>query len=159
MLEFQISELYALAHELLYLGVDDAPIYSDHFTRLNREVFKQANSLYVYHGATNEEEAALCLSLLMAYNATIYNNGDKESHIQALLNRSWAVLDYLPASLLKCQLLVSCYGETFEEELAQEAHAIMNSWTGRDLTKEECEVVERLNDLEEYPYPWTEVGE
>ena len=43
-LESQISALYASAHELLYLGVDGSPIYSDHFNRLNREVFRQANS-------------------------------------------------------------------------------------------------------------------
>ena len=35
-LESQISALYASAHELLYLGVDGSPIYSDHFNRLYR---------------------------------------------------------------------------------------------------------------------------
>ena len=34
----EISTLYSIAHELLYLGMDGAPIYSDHFSRLNREV-------------------------------------------------------------------------------------------------------------------------
>ncbi len=77
-LESEISALYASAHELCYLGMDGRPIYSDQFTRLNRDVFSQANALYDKHGDSDEEEARLCLSLLMGYNATLYNNGDKE---------------------------------------------------------------------------------
>lgn len=153
----QISTLYALAHELLYLGVDDTPIYSDYLIRLNRDVFRQANLLYGRQGATDEEEALLCLSLLMAYNAAAYNNGDKEMRVQHLLDRCWAIIEHLPASLLKCQLLVACYGEVFDKELAQEAHAIMDAWKGCELTKEAYEVIERLKDLEENPYPWSEV--
>lgn len=38
-LESEISALYASAHELCYLGMDGRPIYSDQFTRLNRDVF------------------------------------------------------------------------------------------------------------------------
>lgn len=156
-LESEIAALYALAHELLYLGMDDSPIYSDHFTRLNREVFQKANSLYAQRGATFEEEASLCLAVLMGYNATFYNNGDKEESIQGILNRCWAVLDHLPASLLKVRLLVYCYGEIFDEDLASEAHLIMNGWLGRELTAEEHEVMELLLGMEENPYPWSEV--
>ena len=100
-LDSQITALYTLAHELLYLGSDGSPIYSDHFSRLNGDVLSRANTLYPHHGSTDEEEARLCLSLLMGYNATIYNNGDKEVRIQQILNRCWEVLDRLPASLLK----------------------------------------------------------
>lgn len=156
-LESEISALYALAHELLYLGMDDAPIYSDHFTRLNRDVFQQANSLYEQHGITDEEEASLCLSLMMGYNATLYNNGDKDERIQHILNRCWNVLDHLPASLLKVRLLTFCYGEVFDEELASEAHTIMESWVGRELTADECEISELLKGMEDNPYSWSEV--
>lgn len=158
-LESQITSLYTLAHELLYLGQDNAPIYSDHFTRLNREVFRLANALYDTHSTVPEEEASLCLSLLMGYNATLYNNGDKQERIQNILNRCWKVLDRLPASLCKAQLLTYCYGEVFEEELAEEAHTIIDNWSGRELTAEENEVRELLRNMEENPYPWSEVGE
>lgn len=158
-LESQIISLYSLAHELLYLGQDNAPIYSDHFTRLNREVFRQANALYDIHSSVPEEEASLCLVLLMGYNATLYNNGDKQERIQNILNRCRKVLDHLPASLRKAQLLTYCYGEVFEESLAHEAHAIIDQWTNRELTAEENEVLELLNDMEENPYPWSEVEE
>ncbi|UVP18232.1 UpxZ family transcription anti-terminator antagonist [Bacteroides fragilis] len=132
----QIEQLQSLAHELLYLGVDGAPIYTDH-----------------------EEEANICLALLMGYNATIYNQGDKEEKKQVVLNRCWDVLDQLPATLLKCQLLTYCYGEVFEEELAKEAHTIIESWSNRELLKAEKEIAESLNNLEANPYPYSELHE
>ena len=95
-LDSQITALYTLAHELLYLGSDGSPIYSDHFSRLNGDVLSRANTLYPHHGSTDEEEARLCLSLLMGYNATIYNNGDKEVRIQQILNRCWEVTTTSP---------------------------------------------------------------
>jgi len=47
-------------------------------------------------------------------------------------------------------------GEVFEEELAQEAHAIIDSWQGRELTAKEQEVVENLRNLEENQYPYSD---
>ena len=156
-LESNISALYASAHELLYLGMDESPIYSDHLTRLNRDVFHQANALYAQRGSTSEEEASLCLALLMGYNATLYNDGDKQERIQHVLDRCWEVFDKLPGSLLKVQLLTYCYGEVFDEDLAREAREIIHGWSGRDLTPDEAEIVELLKGMEENPYPWNEI--
>lgn len=158
-LSTQISSLYDVAHRLLYLGADGQPIYSDSFTCLNGEVLRQADTLFGFRGATDEEEASLCLALLMGYNATIYNNGDKEQRIQTVLNRCWDILDRLPASLLKVRLLTYCYGEVFDEELAREAHSIIDSWNDREFTEEEKEIVVLLRDMEENPYPNSEIGE
>lgn len=156
-LESEVSALSTLADELLYLGIDDTPIYSDDFTRLNHEVFQKANALYHQRGSTFEEEASLCLALLKGYNATIYNDGDKEEHIQTILNRCWEVLEHLSASLLKVQLLTYCYGEVFEEELAKEANKIIASWDEKLLTKDQVEVIGFLKSLEENPYPWSDI--
>ena len=153
----QIEQLQSLAHELLYLGVDGAPIYTDHFRQLNKEVLEQSDALYPQRGATPEEEANICLALLMGYNATIYNQGDKEEKKQVVLNRCWDVLEQLPATLLKVQLLVHCYEEVFDEGLAQEAQAIIYVWLGRELSIEEYEVVEYLKGAKENPYPWSEL--
>ncbi|WP_455585270.1 UpxZ family transcription anti-terminator antagonist [Bacteroides sp.] len=158
-LKSQIATLYSLSHELLYLGQDDTPIYSDHFTHLNKEVFRLANALYDNHSSIPEEEASLCLSLLMGYNATLYNNGDKQERIQHILYRCWEVLQQLPASLQKAQLLTYCYGEVYDEELAREAHTIIDGWSARELTAEEHEVIKLLKDMEENPYPWSEIEE
>lgn len=88
----------------------------------------------------DEEEATLCVTLLKAYSATIYDRGDKGEKVQILLDRSWEVLNKISDSLLKCQLLVVCYGETSDGELAKEARAIMNGW-GDSLTVEQQELL------------------
>ena len=148
------EELQQLAQKSLYLGLDGGPIYAEHFSRLNKEIQILSDALYSVKGDTPEEEAGICLALLMGYNATIYSDKDKEAKKQSILDRAWEVLEQLPPSLLKCQLLTYCYGEVFEEELAQEAHAIIDSWQGRELTSKEQEVVENLRNLEENQYPY-----
>lgn len=150
------EELQQLAQKSLYLGLDGDPIYAEHFSRLNKEIQILSDALYSVKGDTPEEEAGICLALLMGYNATIYSDKDKEAKKQSILDRAWEVLEQLPPSLLKCQLLTYCYGEVFEEELTQEAHAIIDSWQGRELTAKEQEVVENLRNLEENQYPWHE---
>ena len=75
------SSLFSLAHDLLTYGLDGSPIYADQFTRLNRDVYERAIELYNIHGATAEEEAELCLGLLVAFAATIYDESlAKEAH-------------------------------------------------------------------------------
>lgn len=64
-------ELQHAARELMYLGLDGEPIYSDHFSRLNKEVLVKSDSLFSLESSDLEEEANLCLALLMGYNATI----------------------------------------------------------------------------------------
>ena len=150
------EELQQLAQKSLYLGLDGDPIYAEHFSRLNKEIQILSDALYSVKGDTPEEEAGICLALLMGYNATIYSEKDKEAKKQSILDRAWEVLEQLPPSLLKCQLLTYCYGEVFEDELAQEAHAIIDSWQGRELTAKEQEIVENLRNLEENQYPYSD---
>ena len=150
------EELQQLAQKSLYLGLDGDPIYAEHFSRLNKEIQILSDALYSVKGDTPEEEAGICLALLMGYNATIYSDKDKEAKKQCILNRAWEVLEQLLPSLLKCQLLTYCYGEVFEDELAQEAHAIIDSWQGRELTAKEQEIVENLRNLEENQYPYSD---
>ncbi len=151
-LQSQIDILRRITHELLNLGFDGTPLFSNEFCRLNTEVYRQSESLFHLHGSNAEEEALLCYVLLTGYHATIYDHGDKNQKIQKLLDRSWEVLPLLPVSLLKCQLLVACYGEVFDEALSEEARAIINGWEGRELTSVECEVIEYLNSLEANPW-------
>nr|WP_302831984.1 UpxZ family transcription anti-terminator antagonist [uncultured Bacteroides sp.] len=149
--------LYSLAHDLLTLGMDGSPIYSDHFTRLNREVYELALKLCNVTASTPEEEAELCTCLLLAFNATYHDNGRKQQYIQLLLDRSFEVLPKLPASLLKVRLLTYCYAEVYESELAREAHAIINTWSKPSLTLEQLDIIEELKNIEENPYPFEEV--
>ena len=146
-----ISKLYQLSHKLLHIGEDGIPIYANEFSQLNVDVLKIADELFLLKGSTPEEEAALCVALLMGYNATIYNHGDKEEKKQAILDRASSILEQLPSSLVKCQLLLYCYGEVYEKELIEEARQIIVSWGGRELTTDEKEMMELHNDLLQNP--------
>ena len=147
-------ELQHAAHELMYLGMDGEPVYSDTFCRLNKEVLVKSDSLFSAQSSDVEEEANLCLALLMGYNATIYDDGDKEQKKQMVLNRICHVLEQLPASLLKVRLLTYTYGEVYEEVLFQEAYAIIEGWNKDNLTSEQTAIIEELKNIEEKPYPF-----
>ena len=153
------EELQQLAQKSLYLGLDGGPIYAEHFSRLNKEIQILSDALYSVKGDTPEEEAGICLALLMGYNATIYNYGDKEQKKQEILVRACDVLERLPDSLLKVRLLTYCYGETYEEALLQSARKIVDGWGQTSLTSEQIEAVEELRNIEENPYPWEYVDE
>lgn len=150
----EATTLYSLAHELLNLGMDGSPIYSDHLARLNREVYELALKLCSATASAPEEEAELCVSLLSALNATYHDNGRKQQYIQRLLDRSFEVLPQLPASLLKVRLLTYCYAEVYEDALAREAHSIIDTWNKSSLTLEQVDIIEELKDVEENPYPF-----
>ena len=94
----QIDALRQLTHELLYLGMDGEPIYADRFRQLNSDVYNQAEALYRKKARNDEEEATLCVTLLKAYSATVYDRGDKGEKVQILLDRSWEVLNKISDS-------------------------------------------------------------
>lgn len=121
---------------------------------MNREVYEQALELYGTRGKTVESEAELCLGLLAAFAATIYDNGHKQKYIQQVLDRSWEVLPKLSESLLKVQLLVYCYSEVYDEELARQAHDIIDTWNKAELTLEQVDIIEELKSFEENQYPY-----
>jgi|UniRef100_UPI004028D3B3 hypothetical protein len=150
-------ELQHAAHELMYLGMDGEPVYSDTFCRLNKEVLVKSDSLFSAQSSDVEEEANLCLALLMGYNATIYDDGDKELKKQVILDRIYNVLEELPDSLLKVRLLSYTYGEVYEEFMLQEAHAIIDSWNKEIFTIEQMEVMKDLKNIEDNPYPFEEI--
>ena len=151
--------LQRAAHDLMYLGLDGSPVYSDDLSRRNGEVYRLTTALYNSGatGSTVEEQANVCLALLMGYNASFIDHGEKQLHIQEILNRCWDILDVLPASLLKLRLLTACYGEVFDEPLADEARGIIASWDAASLTAEQREAVEEFWNVADNPYPWEEV--
>lgn len=156
---FRALELQHAARELMYLGIDGEPIYSDTFCRQNKDILVKSDSLFSAKGSDVEEEAHLCLALLMGYNATIYNYGDKEQKKQVVLDRACNILERLSDSLLKVRLLTYCYGEVYEESMLQEAHSIINSWDSEFLTDGQTEIIEELENIEAHPYPFEEVEE
>ena len=104
-----------------------------------------------------EEQANVCLALLMGYSASFVDHGEKQQHVQEVLNCCWDILDTLPASLLRLRLLTACYGEVFDEPLAEEGRAIIASWDSTSLTAEQQEAVDEFRNVMDNPYPWEEV--
>ncbi|WP_300705047.1 UpxZ family transcription anti-terminator antagonist [Bacteroides sp.] len=159
------EETFALqraAHELMYLGTDGSPVYSDDLSRRNSEVYRLTTSLYNsgVKGSTVEEQANVCLALLMGYSASFIDHGEKRDNVQEVLDRCWGILEALPAvSLLKLRLLTACYGEVFDEPLADEGRAIIASWDVAALTGEQKEVIEEFKNVIDNPYPWEYVGD
>ena len=153
--------LQRAAHDLMYLGMDGSPVYSDDLSRRNGEVYRLTTALYNsgVKGSTVEEQANVCLALLMGYNASFIDHGEKQEHIQEILNRCWDILEALPASLLKLRLLTACYGEVYDEPLAVEARTIIASWDAVSLTVEQREAVDEFQNVVDNPYPWEYIEE
>lgn len=148
--------LQRAARDLTCLGTDGTPVYSDDLSRRNSEVYRLATALYDSgaRGDSPEEQADICLALLMGYSASFIDHGERQARIQEVLDRCWSLLDILPASLLKLRLLTACYGEVFEESLADEARAIIASWDASLLTGECREAVVEFQNVVDNPYPW-----
>lgn len=157
----EIATLQRAAHELMYLGMDGSPVYSDDLSRRNGEVYRLTTALYNsgVKGSTIEEQANVCLALLMGYGASFIDHGEKQQHVQEVLDRCWDILDVLPASLLKLRLLTVCYGEVFDEPLADEARAIIASWDSESLTLEQKEAIAEYQNVVDNPYPWECIDE
>ncbi len=153
--------LQRAAHELMYLGMDGSPVYSDELSRRNGEVYRLTTALYDSGtlGTTAEEQANVCLALLMGYGASFVDHGEKQPHIQAVLDCCWDILDSFPSSLLKLRLLTACYGEVFDESLAEEGRGIISSWDSASLTTEQQEAVDEFRNVVDNPYPWEELEE
>ena len=158
------EETFALqraAHELMYLGMDGSPVYSDDLSRRNGEVYRLTTALYNSgaKGSTTEEHANVCLALLMGYSASFIDHGEKQKHVQEVLDRCWDILDVLPASLLKLRLLTACYGEVFDEPLANEGRVIIASWNSASLTPEQKEAIAEFQNVVDNPYSWEYIDE
>jgi hypothetical protein len=160
-LSAETAALQRAAHELMYLGVDGSPIYSDDLSRRNGEVYHLTAALYNSgaKGSTVEEQADICLALLMGYSASFVDHGEKQQHVQEVLDRCWNILDTLPASLLKLRLLTACYGEVFDEPLADEGRAIIASWDSSSLTHEQQEAITEFQNVVDNLYPWEYIDE
>ena len=121
--------LQRAAHDLMYLGMDGSPIYSDDLSRRNGEVYHQATTLYNsgIWGTTMEEQANVCLALLMGYSASFIDHGEKQQHVQ--------------------------------EALANEARSIIASWDAASLTAEQQEAIDEFQNVVDNPYPWEYIDE
>ncbi|MFT0245081.1 UpxZ family transcription anti-terminator antagonist, partial [Bacteroides thetaiotaomicron] len=75
----KIEKLQKTVDTLLHMGENMDCICVDDLSLLNKEIHEQINDLYPCHGKTAEQEAALCLSLLMGYSVSMYANSEDEA--------------------------------------------------------------------------------
>ena len=108
LLQEKIETLRNLADTLLHIGDRQDNVFVDDFTLLNKSIYDLINELYSQRGKTLEQEATLCLALLIGYSVSMYANPDDEFKKQSVLKRSRKILPTLPPSSVKEQLLVFC---------------------------------------------------
>ena len=106
-LQEKIDNLLNSVRKLLPGGSNLGDIYADDLSLLNKSIHDRINELYSQHGRTPEQEAALCLALLMGYSVSQYANPEDESKKQTVLLRTRNILSLLPPSSLKEDLLLT----------------------------------------------------
>lgn len=108
LLQDKIEDLHNLADRLLRIDDKEGYLYVDNFSEINKEIHNKINDLYPRNGKTPEQEASLCLAILMGYSVSMYANPDDEDKKRIILIRSQKIMDILPASQLKQQLSAVC---------------------------------------------------
>ena len=84
-------------------------VYIDDLLVAQHDIHVLMEELYACHGSTLEEEAGLCLSLLMGYSVSMYANPEDDCRKSALLHRSRVAASCLsPSSPLRTRLLSLC---------------------------------------------------
>lgn len=86
--------------------IDTGYVYPDEISGINHDIYSQINKLYDRQEEvmTTDQEAALCLALLMGYSVSMYANPEDEEKRKSVLVHSHRVLISLPSSSLKHQL-------------------------------------------------------
>lgn len=148
-MENKIESLYQKTHRLIAMSADGLPVYHDKVASLSREIMHEAAMLLPLRGQSVQEEAEICLVLLMAYNTSIYAPIERWRHAQEILNRAQTILPLLGDSPLKVKLLAWCFAEVEDEALLEEARSIINSWDPRHRDTEQLEAIGELELFEE----------
>lgn len=108
-LQEKIDRLLDSVRLLLPDGSNMGYVYSEDLAQLNKSIHGQINELYSQRGKTVEQDANLCLAILMGYGVSMYANPEDEDRKQAVLGRSLNLLNVLPPSLLQQQLSAVCH--------------------------------------------------
>lgn len=96
----KVEELYHKAYELMHLDDGESMVYADDFIRLNREIYELINLLLDKRGKTVEEEARICLSLLMGLSVCMYADAADETKQEKVEERIEKLVEKLDNSEL-----------------------------------------------------------
>ena len=121
------NSVSSVVKKLLEYGGDGTPVYVNELTALNKELRNLCADLLLQKGKSPEEEAEILVTLFKGYDTMLFNFSlENEQVVQELLDRSMTVLEKLPASVLKCQLLMECFEQMGDAELIREVKNIVN---------------------------------
>lgn len=141
-----VRELREKVEKLAYMQDGGEYSYIDKYKEVTSWIYKTCRELIRYRGENDEEEAEICLAVLIGYSTTIRDS----KNIRRAIDRAYQVLPRLVPSLLKCQLLIYCYIEACDESLIREAKQIIDTWKDHEMGKEEQKTRELLENLEKY---------
>lgn len=94
---------------------------------------------------SDEAEAEVCIAALLGFGMMIRD----QKLVDRMVRRARRVLKRLPVSALRCRLLVLCFGETFDEAQAEEAHRILAHWPAGEPAELKVNLERLLKTLEE----------
>lgn len=103
----------------MHLGDAEGIVFADDFTRLNKEIHELIQALWNKRGKTVEEEAHLCLSLLIGFSVCMYGNEEDERKCKKVEERVEKVLETLDDSALKERLYTFYLNEVGENPCPQ----------------------------------------
>lgn len=104
LLQEKIDRLLNSVHLLLPNGSNRGYVHSDDLAQLNKSIHDLINELYSLRCETVEQEAVLCLAILMGYSVSMYANSEDEVQKQNILHRSQRLLEDIPSFSLRQQL-------------------------------------------------------
>ena len=108
LLQENIDDLQKLSDRLLHISDENGYVYADDLSELHQAIHEKIIDLYSQRGKTPEQDATLCLAILMGYNVLMYANPEDEARKRDVFIRSRKLLNSLPPSLLKEQLSTLC---------------------------------------------------
>lgn len=141
----QAKELQHLAGAFLCEGSEPAFTDIQDWTAMQTKLNKSIEQLVGEKGTTPEEEAERVLAILMGYTVAIRNT----QQVQQILEDAERILLVVEDPILKCHLLVFCYGVCYDEELREEAHRLLEEQKQAGRTEEIAFVEELLRSMEE----------
>lgn len=103
-LQDKIDKLHCTVFTLLH----STYLYTDELAIWNLNIHRQIEELYTFHGASVEQEASLCLAILMGYSVMMYANPEDEFRKQEILERAQKIIEKKDPISLKKQLLDIC---------------------------------------------------
>ena len=117
----QAKEIQLLAGKFLY--EEAAKPYTDveEWKEVQEHLNTCIETLLKQEGSTPEEEGEIVLAVLMGYSVAVR----KRKNIAIAMERANQVLPLLQDAVLKCRLAIFCYGECYDDKLANMAHLLI----------------------------------